>query len=154
MKQVQKGFTLIELIVVIVILGILAATALPKFADLSTDARWASAQGALGSVSSAASIVHGAQLIAGKAGLAASSSVLEGTTINTIYGYPDVSATGIQLAANILAANYQISANGTSPQTFAPNGVTTVANCSVVYTVATAAAAATANIQGTSAGCK
>jgi MSHA pilin protein MshA len=153
MKQIQKGFTLIELIVVIVILGILAATALPKFADLSTDARWASAQGALGAITSASSIVHGAQLIAGKAGLAASSSVLEGTTINTIYGYPDVSATGIVAAANISSANYQISGT-TSPLTIAPNGVTTVSGCSVLYTVATATAAASASLQGSSAGCK
>jgi hypothetical protein len=79
--------------------------------------------------------------------------VLEGTTINTIYGYPDVSATGIVAAANISSANYQISGT-TSPLTIAPNGVTTVSGCSVLYTVATATAAASASLQGSSAGCK
>lgn len=62
MKQ-QKGFTLIELVVVIVILGILAATALPKFIDLSGDAKQAKADGVAGAIASAASIRYAGFLI-------------------------------------------------------------------------------------------
>jgi MSHA pilin protein MshA len=158
MKQIQKGFTLIELIVVIVILGILAATALPKFSDLSNDARWASAQAAMGAVQSAANIVYATALVRNVTASATGATVtINGATINLAYGYPDTSAGGIQSAANILAANYQIGAADNATQTFAPLGVSAgnlATGCTVIYTKATGTTTpAVASLSGASTTC-
>ena len=97
--KLQKGFTLIELIVVIVILGILAATAMPKFLDVASNARIASITGAMGAMSSAATLAHSQQLISGAASSA--SVTLGGATVTMSLGYPTADAAGIITAAGI-----------------------------------------------------
>lgn len=118
MRRNNSGFTLIELVIVIVILGILSAFALPRFADLSSDARVASIEGAAGSMRSAASIARTACAADSTCDVNASdqSITLEGSSITMEFGAPEASSDpeeGILAAAQISGEDYAIT-DGTS----------------------------------------
>ena len=88
----QQGFTLIELIIVIVLLGILAVTAAPKFLNLQDDARDSVLQGIAGSLESASSVVYGKALIndvAASSDGSDSVNIGNSTTVSVVFGYPD-----------------------------------------------------------------
>jgi len=161
----QTGFTLIELIIVIVILGIMAVTAAPKFLDLQGDAHKATLEGVKGSLNSSINTIYGKSIIKGITKTAAGAGVghdinkdgdFTDTTIDvlTAYGYPAVTngiintldiAIGTDFNGAVIATQYVISAKGsTAPAAIvAGNGTSGETNdgCYVAYKDATSTVA-------------
>ncbi|EKO5150680.1 type II secretion system protein [Vibrio fluvialis] len=143
----QGGFTLIELVVVIVILGILAVTAAPRFLNLQNDAREAAIQGLKGAMDGGAAIVYGRAALDGSE---TSTTAVDVEGIETIYGYPTATTAGIGQAVAGLDTDWQqISpALGTGIQYTFTNSTTTgwsaSSGCYVRYDEATGTSATSA----------
>jgi len=123
--SVQRGFTMIEFVVIIVILGLLAAFAVPKFMGLENQARVDALNGMTGNIRSAANMAHGVWLANGNV----TPITVDGIKVNIVNGYPD--ATGI---SNLIQdkTGFTVAVAGAATK-FTPDGARTVATCNVVY---------------------
>ncbi|MGI2260224.1 type II secretion system protein [Shewanella sp. GXUN23E] len=158
----QQGFTLIELVVVIIILGILAVTAAPKFINLQSDARASALDGLKGAIQGANSLVYSKAALQGKQNEATGTVDIKGTPsdatddIATRYGYMNSSLASLTGGTDVsmqvpptgnaaATADWIINAGATPDaastiyQVGAPNSSNT---CQLTYTPATAAGAA------------
>ncbi|MFZ2652475.1 MAG: type II secretion system protein [Burkholderiaceae bacterium] len=119
MRNKQTGFTLIELVMVIVILGVLAAVALPKFVDLGSDARAAAAAGVAGGLSSAAAVNYASRKVNATYGAAVANCTDVGPLLQG--GLP----TGYTITAAAIAAEATATCTVTGPSSTAASFIAT-----------------------------
>ncbi|MFT6257587.1 type II secretion system protein [Shewanella sp. S1-58-MNA-CIBAN-0166] len=149
--QKQQGFTLIELVVVIIILGILAVTAAPKFINLQGDARVSALQGLKGAIQGANTLVYSKAALAGEEGKAkgapSSVTLATGVTAITQYGYLQATAAQLALALDVKFDLAAAATTGTNDWILTESAGKAViyqrgapTTCTLTYTEATSAA--------------
>ncbi|MGS2719997.1 prepilin-type N-terminal cleavage/methylation domain-containing protein [Paraglaciecola aestuariivivens] len=143
----QAGFTLIELIIVIIILGVLSVVAAPKFIDLTNDAIAPELNAIKGAIKSANTLVYAKAMIAGQEKLESGSVTIKGQTVNTTLG--NIAPLGANLILTLdgsfelmVNANDEITADwgiydipGGKSVYVVPKGYATFDNCNLLYNV-------------------
>lgn len=144
-KQQQGGFTLIELVVVITILGILAAFAIPRFISLEEQARFAAVQALGGSVQSGAALAHAMWLASGEPTDVPMDGVAAPGVAVSAEGYPTLASIDDTIAD--LSGFSYAAATGVFTKTGAP------ASCTVTYALDGTTGAPIVTVPASSADC-
>ena len=153
-RRPAAGFTLIELVIVITIVGILAAVALPRFINLQRDARIAKVQSIYGTIRSAAALAKArceADLAIGTVGGCTSSAGvvnMDGAAVQMVNRYPTAAADGIDLASQVSATD-GLTITAGDPRTYDVVGAAIPGQCRISYQAAVANAAPVITIDWT-----
>lgn len=136
----QQGFTLIELVVVIIILGILAVTAAPKFINLQGDARASALQGLKGAIQGANSLVYSKAALLGQEKGDASVKIDDTSTVAIFNGYMKATKESLEAGMDITASDWTFTP-ATTPAKVVIEAIDAPDNCNLTYTEAATAGA-------------